>query len=409
MTILGADLHQGQLDIVRMIQGQAKYVTCVAPRQTGKSFMATQVILYWALNNPNAKIFWVSPTYAQARKPFDEILEGVFKANVIKSANKSTMEMKFNNGAIVYFKSVERPDFLRGYTADFMACDEAAYYTEEVWASVLKPMLLVRGRKCLFISTPRGSNWFKQMYDLGQSEDHPEYASCRMHYSQNPFIDKAEIEEAKRTLPEHIFAAEYEGSFVDSGTAVFTNIEATQFTQWPRGQGRHYAGVDLGRQGDYTCCTIVDETGKVIEVYRDNQREWSTMIDNIILLLRKYNAKALVEANGIGDVVFEQIKKQYKDAEPFITSSTSKQQIIESLIVAFNTQAIKIPAKELFAPLAFELSIFEYQYSARSRTVQYSAPHGFNDDTVMSLAIAWRAKEAMANTGSYVVAGKRLY
>ena len=408
MKVIGADLHQGQLDIVRMIEGPAKYVSCVAPRQTGKSFMATQVILYWALNNPDAKIFWISPTYNQARKPFDEIYDGIYKSGAIKSANRSTMEMKFQNGAIVYFKSVERPDFLRGYTADFMACDEASYYSEDVWASVLKPMLLVRGKKCLFISTPRGSNWFKTMYDLGLSEDHPDYASCRMHYTQNPFVDQEEINEARRTLPEHIFAAEYEGSFVDSGNAVFTNIEACSVDRWPTAQGKVYAGIDLGRQGDYTICTVIDSQGQVLEVYRDNQREWSEMIANIVKILRKWNAKALVEANGIGDVVFEQIKKEWRDSEPFMTTSVSKQQIIESLIVAFNREEIRIPSKALFAPMAFELSIFEYQYSARSRTVQYSAPQGFHDDCVMSLAIAWKAKQQMANSGSYIVAGKRL-
>jgi len=409
MTIFGADLHEGQLSVVQTIQSGAKYVTCVAPRQTGKSFLAIQVILFWALNNPNAKIFWISPTYAQARKPFDEIIDGIYESGALKSANRSTMELKFQNGSIVYFKSVERPANLRGYTADFMVCDEAAYYTDDVWPSVLKPMLLVAGKVCLFISTPRGNNYFKSMYDLGQSQDHPEYASVRMHYSQNPFINQEEINEAARTLPEHIFKAEYEGSFVDSGATVFTNLEACSVPKWPTGSGKYFAGVDLGRQGDYTVCTIVDSNGQVVEIYRDNQREWSAMIEEIVKLLRKYNAKGLVEANGIGDVVFEQIKKQYKDVEPFITSSTSKQQIIESLIVAFNKQAIKVPSKELFAPLAFELSIFEYQYSARSRTVQYSAPNSFHDDTVMSLAIAWKAKEAMANSGSYVVAGKRLY
>ena len=409
MTILGADLHDGQLEVVRMIQSEAKYATCVAPRQTGKSFIAQQVVLNWALNRKGARIFWIAPTYAQARKPFEEIFDGVFKANVIKSANKSELQIKFHNGSTIYFKSVERPDNLRGFTAEYMICDEAAYYTEEVWASVLKPITLVHGKKVLFISTPRGNNWFKTMYDLGMSQDHPDYESCRMTYQQNPFIDRGEIEEAKRTLPEHIFKAEYEGSFVDSGSTVFTNLEPNTFNQYPKQGNRFYAGIDLGRQGDYTVCTVVNDLGQVVEIYRDNQKEWSTMISNIVQLLKKWNAKALVEANGIGDVVFDQIKREWKDTEPFMTTSTSKQQIIESLIVAFNKSEIKVPSKELFPPLLFELSIFEYTYSPKSRAVQYGHPVGFNDDTVMSLAIAWKAREQMKHSGTYVTAGKRLY
>ena len=409
MKILGADLHAGQRDVVQMVQSTSKYATCVAPRQTGKSFIAQQVVLYWALNHPKARIFWVAPTYAQARKPFEEIFDGIYRSGAIKQANKSELQIKFQNGSTIYFKSVERPDNLRGFTADFMICDEAAYYPEEVWAHVLKPITLVHGKKVLFISTPRSKNWFFDMYNLGISKDHEDYESCRMTYEQNPWIDQEEIEEARRTLPEHIFKAEYEGSFVDSGSTVFANLEKNTFSQYPKTGSRFYCGIDLGRQGDYTVATVVNDLGQVVEIYRDNQKEWPYMISEIVKLLKKWNAKALVEANGIGDVVLDQIKREWRDTEPFITTSTSKQQIIEGLVVAFNKDEIKIPSKALFQPLMFELEIFEYTYSPKARTIQYGHPVGMNDDTVMSLAIAWRAREAMKNSGSYVVAGKKLY
>ena len=107
MRILGADLHEGQLAVVQMIQSPAKYATCVAPRQTGKSFIAQQVVLNWALNHPKARIFWIAPTYAQARKPFEEIFDGIYKSGAIKSANKSELQIKFTNGSTIYFKSIE--------------------------------------------------------------------------------------------------------------------------------------------------------------------------------------------------------------------------------------------------------------------------------------------------------------
>ena len=96
-----------------------------------------------------------------------------------------------------------------------MVIDEAAYMQDEVYKAVLRPIMLVKGKTTLFISTPRGSNWFKELYDLGQSQDveTSDYVSCRMHYRDNPFVDPQEIENARLTLPAAIFAAEYEGSF----------------------------------------------------------------------------------------------------------------------------------------------------------------------------------------------------
>ena len=408
MIVRGSDLHDGQLRVVDAIQSEAKYITCVAPRQTGKSFIAQQVALYWALNNPGAKIFWIAPTYQQARKPFDELVEGIHGAGVIKSANRSNFELKFKNSAVIYFKSVERPDNIRGYTGDFMICDEAAYYSEEVWSSVLKPIMLVKGRTVLFISTPRGKNWFFNMYQAGLNEDQPDYMTIRMHYDENPFVDQAEIEEARRTLPEHIYQAEYEGSFVDSGLTVFTGLEECTFHAWPRQQGRVYMGVDLGRQKDWTVATVIDDAGQVLEIYRDNQKEWSIMVDQIVKLAKKWNAHVLVEVNNIGDVIHDQIKRQWSRTEPFTTTNASKQQIIEALIIAFNKQDVRIPSRELFSALLFELEMFEYKYSAKARVIQSEAPKGQHDDTVMSLAIANHARQKMKSAGLYAVGHTKL-
>ena len=93
--VVGPDLHRGQLRVVELIKQGYKNITCVAPRQTGKSFLAMQVVLYWAINYPGSAIFWVSPIYAQAKKVFDEIYDAVYPSGLIKSANKSDVTIKF--------------------------------------------------------------------------------------------------------------------------------------------------------------------------------------------------------------------------------------------------------------------------------------------------------------------------
>ncbi len=152
---------------------------------------------------------WVSPIYQQAKKPFDEIVDAIWSSGILESANKSDVTLKFKNGSKIMFRSAERAENLRGNTADFMVVDESAYMADEVWRAVLRPILLVRGKKVLFISTPKGNNLFKEHYDMGQSQDpeYKDYTSCRMHYSDNPFVDQEEIELARKTLPEQIFKA----------------------------------------------------------------------------------------------------------------------------------------------------------------------------------------------------------
>lgn len=145
----------------------------------------------------------------------------------------------------------------------------------------------------------------------------------------------------------------------------------------------------------------MDAKGQVVDIYRDNLQDWSKMVEQMLVRIRKWNATVAVEVNSIGDVIFEQIKKQYQNTHPFVTSNKTKNDIIEGLAVDLNNLDIKIPSPELFAALPFELSIYEYDYSPKTRTIRYNAPPSFHDDTVMSLAIANWCRKTQQTVGSY--------
>tara|TARA_R110000822_G_scaffold190660_2_gene329445 strand:- start:6372 stop:7592 length:1221 start_codon:yes stop_codon:yes gene_type:complete len=406
MTIEGPQLHEGQERVVELLKGPAKYITVVAPRQTGKTFLAMQAMLYWGINKHDAVIYFCSPTYQQAKKVMEELYNAIADSGIVKSYNKSDFCIKLKTGSVIYFKSTERAENLRGATATEMIIDEAAYHGEEVWNSVLKPIMLVKGRKVLFISTPKSNNWFKAMYDMGQDPEQTNYASCRMHYTENPQLDIEELEEARRTLPDHIFKAEYEGTFTDSGQSVFSMDKVKSFDKWPPRAGKIYCGIDLGRV-DSTVATFMTTDGAVVDIYRNQLQDWSTMVAEMMVLIRKYNATVMVEVNSIGDVIVEQIKKQWPDTHPFTTSSKSKNDIIEGLAVDLHTGNVTIPSIDLFNPLWFELDIYAYDYSPKTRTLRYNAPTGFHDDCVMSLAISNYCRKQNKNYGTYVVQGRR--
>jgi hypothetical protein len=131
------------------------------------------------------------------------------------------------------------------------------------------------------------------------------------------------------------------------------------------------------------------------------------MVREIIVLIKKYNATVMVEVNSIGDVIYEQLKAQWQNTIPFVTTAKSKPEIIEGLILDFNESNIKIPNKDLFPPLEHELGIFSYEYNPRTRNVRYGAPSPHHDDCVMSLAIANYNRKQNQSIGTYAVMGKR--
>lgn len=261
--------------------------------------------------------------------------------------------------------------------------------------------------KVLFISTPKGKNWFYNLFQLGVSEDNDQYAAYTGSSYDTPYIDRQEIEDAKKTLPENVFQQEYLAKFIDAGGEVFSNLDKNLFTQWPRPNGKVYCGVDLGKQEDYTVATFMDSTGQIVDIYRANAQEWTTMTQEIIKRAQKWQATLMVEVNSIGDVIFEQIKRQWSDTHPFTTSSKSKQEIVEGLILDMNETIIRIPSRELFPYLWDELTVFTYEYNPKTRSLRYGHPNGLHDDTVMSLAIANYNRKQNKHYGQYVVQGKR--
>jgi len=409
-TFIGFTPHPKQREIIQSILGSgAKYHIANIGRQFGKSLMGENLLLYWAINHAPCKIMWVSPVYAQANKVHKELYAAIAKSGIVASNNFSSSEITFKNGSTVIFRSAERYDNIRGETLDYAILDEAAFMKDDAWREAIKPTLLVRGKKALFISTPKGKSWFYDLYQLGISPDHPNYQSYTGTSYDTPYISQQEIDEAKSVLPEKVFKQEYLAEFIDGGGEVFSNIrDRTYAGDWQKPTGKVYCGIDLGKQEDFTVATFMDTNGTVIDIYRANQIEWSTMVREILERIRKWNATTMIEVNSIGDVIYEQIKKEWADTHPFVTSSKSKQEIIEGLILDFNEFSIILPSLELFPTLSHELEIFTYDYNPKTRNISYGHPPGMHDDSVISLAICNYCRKTKKSLGSYSYSSRRL-
>ncbi len=407
MTFTGFTPHTKQRNIIdQIINGKEKFHIVSVGRQFGKSLMGMNLALYWAINHGPCKILWISPVYSQSNKVLKELLEAIEGSGIIKKANLSDNSITLRNGSEIMFRSAERYDAIRGLTCDYGIIDESAFIKNEAWSTAIRPVFAVRGKKVVFISTPKGKNFFYDLYQLGQSGDHPRYKSYAGASADSPYMDPLEIADAQKTLPLNIFSQEYLAKFIDNGGEVFPKVREATFTQWPTPQGKIYCGIDLGRADDWTVATFMDSTGNVVEIYRNRQAQWSTMTQEILQLIRKWNATVMIEVNSIGDVVYEMIHKEWQDTHPFTTTGKSKPEIIEGLIVDLSDGRVKIPSAELFPALQHELEIFSYEYNPKSRQVRYGAPAPHHDDCVMSLCIVNYNRKQNLNVGTYATMGR---
>jgi hypothetical protein len=373
-----------------------KYYVINIGRQFGKSLLATNQLLYWLLSN-KCEAAWVSPVYNQANKVYEQIVTAFANTQIITKKDSQKLKIVFSNGSMLQFFSAERYDNIRGFTFDYLVCDEFAFMDEQAWTEVLRATVLVKGKKVLLISTPKGKNHFYKMHQLDGIND--QYKSFTMTSYDNPMINPSEIDDAKYTLPEMIFRQEYLAEFVDGSAMLFNN----RIMKNSEPVGRIYGGIDLGRADDYSVLSLFNEKGEQVFIERWRQTDWSNIIKSISNKLKQYNVySTYVEVNSIGDVVFELLQKEcsnFTRIDPFVTTNNSKKEIVESLIVANQNKEVTFANVDW---LDKELEMFTYDYNPKSRVIKYSAPSGFHDDGVMATCLSFYSYQ-QNKTGRYTI------
>lgn len=381
------------------------FTTAICGRQVGKTELGMNQAIQWAVNNASSNVMWVSPTEAQARKVYDNLLKTYRDAPFVASYKGSAqdIEIRFTNMSVIKFKSAKSEDNLRGETVNYMILDEAAFIKELTWTEILKPMLNVGGRKCLIISTPKGKNWLHKHYLRGMNGTKG-YKSFHFTYRDNPYSNIEMIEADRENIPNLVFQQEYEGKFVD-GASIIENIPELcnlKMQLVPHQGEKYYCGIDLALELDYTVVTILNDEGNLIyfdrfkrgpkSLGKDTVRNAPEMKERIVKILNLWKPEnTLIETNHMGNVIIDDLKHVYKmkKINGFTTSPSSKKEIITSLINAFASKTIHCVDDER---LKSELETFEMSMTPGGN-IKFAASEGFHDDIVMSLAIARKSKE----------------
>lgn len=397
MIVKGYKPHDNQRVIHNAINtGNSKYITCNIGRQFGKSLLAENQSLYWAINDRGCVIGWVSPIYKQCKKVYKELKKATEKSGYFKYNDTDLIIDGF--GSTIQFFSAERPDNIRGNTFDYLICDEFDFMKLGTWEEVLQPTVLVKGKKVLFISTPNGKKMLFKMKQNALNSDNYSY----FHFTSydNPMISKDEIDSIRLTIPDHIFRQEYLAEFIDGGAGIFKNIR--QCIKQSSASGTMYGGLDIGRADDYTVLTIGDRNGNVAFCDRWRHDDWVKIVDKVAVKINEYKANTYIEVNNQGDVFFELLLAKCGNlVQPFKTTSQSKPIMIEELALSFESSELKLPDYEW---LIDELESFTYVYDNTTRKVKYGAPTGIHDDGVISLSLYNQARKKLALKGVYYVA-----
>jgi hypothetical protein len=369
------------------IYSQARFSLIESGTKTGKTLGCAIWLNEYAWNNPGSKCWWIAPVFKQTVIGFERC-KALLPRELIK-VNETEMMITLPNGSVIEGRTGDKPDNLFGDAVVRGVIDEASRLKELSWHAIRTTLTQTQGHLRI-VGNPKGKkNWF---YRLCQSAKDPLADKSQLDYHHlksidNPFITENEIELARKLLPRHAFEELYLGIAQDDIAGVFTNIRpciSSTFSQ-PRDGEPYYMGLDLAKHADFTVISILDQKKRLVYFDRFNQIDWGFQKKKIESITKYYNgAKIVMDSTGIGDPIFDDLKERGLDIEGLKFTNESKKKLIEGLSIAIQERDILFPD---IPELISELEMFEYQITP-SGNVVYSAPEGYSDDCVISLALA---------------------
>lgn len=277
-----------------------RFITACVSRRVGKTYIANIILQLVALF-PGTTVLIIAPDYSLASISWDLQRELLDMFDVERERdNAKDRIIELTNGSMIRVASVSRVDSAVGRSYDLIIFDEAALNDGGgvAFNIALRPTLDKDESKCLFISTPRGDNWFRDFFERGFSDEYPDWLSIHADYYENPRASEKDIEAARKSMSRAEFEQEYMANFVTFEGQVwsFDNadiIDATALINRILDDPERadvISGLDIGFRDQTAQCVIyVDQDEDGLNRY--------TIIDEYFAQQRSTEAHALEIAN----------------------------------------------------------------------------------------------------------------
>jgi len=326
------ELPEAHKNQTKILESQARFRVVMCGRRFGKSELSQVEIISNAIQGMN--VAYITPTYKLAKTFFEKLIQCVPFEN-----NKSDLTIHFPNMGTVEFYTGERLDNLRGRKFHLVVIDEASFIPnlEDGWLNSIRPTLTDYQGRALFLSTPRGKNYFYTLYMKGGQRD---WESFKFTTYDNPYILTSEINDAKAQLPSVVFEQEYMANPMENAANPFGSEHIAKCTYNLSYNEPMYFGIDLAKSVDWTVIIGLDSDGKV-SYYERFQKDW-LQTKETIRQIRKHK-HIFIDSTGVGDAIVEDLQKHFNDMTGFKYTSTSKQQLMESLASSIHKGEIGFP------------------------------------------------------------------
>lgn len=390
MSPQAAEIEEHRLDYKRpylypkqfdAIFDPRRYSVIESSTKAGKTSGCIVWIIEQALSGQDGwNYWWVAPVSGQSDIAFRRTLRSLPRD--LAAAHMSLKTITLVNGAVLWFKSGDKPDSLFGEDVYAAVVDEASRTKEESWHALRSTLTATRGPVRIVGNVKGRRNWFYRLARKAEAGD-PAMGYHKIISADAvdaKVLESSEIEDARRLLPDNVFRELYLAEASDDEGNPFGYAAIRSNISPLSRKAPAVWGWDLAKKHDWTVGIALDEVGYVCR-YERFQLPWDETMNRIHSCTGR--TPALVDSTGVGDPILEMLqKKPGTNFEGYLFTAPSKQKLMEGLAVAIQSHSMTYPE----GTIVLELEQFEYVYHRGG--VSYSAPEGFFDDCVCALALA---------------------
>jgi hypothetical protein len=399
-----------------IVMSPARMLGLFAGRRWGKSVgVVRNRIVVRCLGTAGLVYLLATPSYAQVKAEFDAMIgQPSLSAFIPRTRLQPYPVIYFDNGSVCAFRSLDRPNLLRGPSPigtgyDEVWIDEVQDVGEDAYMQILRPLIADRRGTFGVSGQFRGvEHWaYKRFFEPGQKPDQTRCRSWRYPtsagYSFRCEDGKAELAELERTTTRAVWEQEYLCLPTANAAAVF---RAGDLEKSKRGNARtmgerdrqYVIGLDLGRVADPSALAVLD-LGKATFVHEEERP-----LGEYHEIGAKYAAKLSRDFNGApiicdvtggatggkheSDEFLKFYRKEIPNLREFNYSRDNKERIVHAFALSLEQGHMNIPAA--LQGLHRELSMYEYERVGDRYT--YHGPKGHRDNRVSAAMMAWYAK-----------------
>jgi phage FluMu gp28-like protein len=427
--VVGFEPTEYQVDLIRKFLSH-QFIAARWCRQSGKSWIISALLLWYAVTHPNSYIAVVGPSWRQAKYVIRRITYFLKKLPQEMYFKPLRTVLRFTNGSVIE-AFPNNPDTIRGPTLQIVYVDEMNFLPndEDMYDAILFTLGTTDGK---FVCSSTPWNTDSIFYKIFNRQDFSDFATSHVSWRQaqepNGPLRKNILDKIRKQFAEDPWRwkREMEAEWAEDETAWLNQSLITKcigtvkscgenlqlFRMDVDHDGNFFAGLDFAKHQDYSAFTLIEDVEtkyflRYLKIW-PHEVPYASVIGWVKVVQDRVDEFRCLRADktGVGDYIVEDMQNAGILNVEGVNFTLPRKQEMASLLKQ------RMVNKRFFYPYfswdkpyrgeyVAELNVERFELR-KDGSIAFNHPQGTHDDVFWATALALYATVEMSEESELV-------